>query len=275
MSVTVVTSFGPAQWEEYAKNFVDTYVRHWPNNHKLVCYYEHDEPAIKQGMSKPNVVFKDLYEVPNVEPFLARTSVDHFKGLFIGKDSGELKYNFRLDVNKFSRKCFAAYAAYVDILEEPRQGTERRLLVWADADIVTFADIPQVFINSLLPEEAALAYLGREHINTYPETGFWVIDVDHSQTNAFMQLLWNFYQSGAFPFLKEWHDCYVLEMTRRLTNIPCHNLSPENIQDLHVFIHSPMGTYMDHLKGPNRKTQGYSPEHPHYDEAGRASAGSA
>jgi len=89
----------------------------------------------------------------------------------------------------------------------------------------------------------------------YTETGFVGINTDHIANQYFMPLFYNAYFEGAFKYLGEFHDCYVLDFLRKALAVPIVNINP-NEQSNHPFQESELGKYMEHLKGPERKKAG-------------------
>jgi hypothetical protein len=269
MTTTVITSFSKDGWHEYGRRMVETFESYWPAEIKLICYYEFEPPVV----SFPNrIEWRDLMAIPHVEEFLSRTSTDQYKGFRADQDdSNKLVYQYRMDANKFSRKAFCWYDAWLKIYEAEKTDDQRRLLVWLDADTYTHNAIPSGFIEGLLPDGKGMAFLGREQIGMYPESGFVAWDCDAPGINTFFQLCWNMYAAGGFVFMREWHDCYAMELIKRLLATDAHNLSPE-VDDMHPFVFSQLGQYMDHLKGPKRKTAGRTIEHPYLGDADAVAA---
>lgn len=78
----------------------------------------------------------------------------------------------------------------------------------------------------------------------------------------FMRLYRNTYTTGAFRYLGEWHDCYVFDFARLASGLPTNNLADGlTVEQLnHPFVYAEIGKYADHLKGPERKEVGFSPE---------------
>jgi hypothetical protein len=103
-----------------------------------------------------------------------------------------------------------------------------------------------------------IAHLQREW--SYSETGFVAFNTTHDVHRSFIELFMAAYFNGAFKLLGEWHDCYVLDYTIKLLNVPRVNLNL-NEKSNHPFNDSVLGKFMDHMKGPERKQQGKSHAH--------------
>lgn len=132
---------------------------------------------------------------------------------------------------------------------------------WMDADIITHEDVPEDFLDGVLPDERFCCFLGRDnHPIGYTESGFLGFNADHALSDAFFTAYYDFILSGANFTNKGWHDCYAFDTIRRAS--PAHFF--ENLgaglnltNTAHVFVNSVLGKYMDHLKG-KRKEAGRS-----------------
>lgn len=211
----VITSFSLAGHGFYGKRFLETYHRHW--NLPLVVYSEDELPIPHRRLDDP----------------------DHVKF----RDRSDATPDYRFQAVRFSHKVFS-------ILDAAKAGG---LLVWLDADVVTFRDVPDDFIAGLLPKGKHIAYLGRDWMHS--ECGFVVYDCD--RLGAFFDEWRRLYTSGEIYALKEWHDSYVFDYLREKLKVPSENISGPGKRAHHPFINSPLGKYMDHLKG-NRKDSGRS-----------------
>lgn len=150
--------------------------------------------------------------------------------------------DYRFQSRKFSYKTFAILAA-----------KGRGKLIWLDADVNVFANVPKSFIDGLLPKGAYTAYLGRDDMHS--ECGFVIYDRDHPAHDRFMQSWRDLYTTGELFNLPEWHDSFVYDHLRTTLNVPSVNISV--VKAHHPFVNSPLGKYMDHYKG-NRKKRGRS-----------------
>lgn len=152
--------------------------------------------------------------------------------------------DYRFQARRFSRKVFA-------VLDAAKAGGR---LIWIDADTAAFKDIPKDFLAGLLPPGKHIAYLGREKMHS--ECGFVLYDCD--KLGEFFRKWRDLYVTGDIFDLPEWHDSYVFDHLRQKMKIPCENISGPGKRAHHPFINSPLGKYLDHMKG-NRKARGRSP----------------
>ena len=92
----------------------------------------------------------------------------------------------------------------------------------------------------------------------------------HPETKAFLDTWVDWFESGAFKSLHEWHDCTTLDATLRLflkdSRITARSLSGEYERDMHPMAKADISKYIDHCKGA-RKAAGVSPENKHREHA--------
>lgn len=244
--ISVVTSYSVAGWCEYGYRFVQTFRRYWPTDVTLLRYGEEE-----------NSQHVNLLAVPRCAEFLARyagqaevAGRQQVAGHPWKANAVTAGYNFRFDALKFARKVFA--------IEHAAEALGwRGKLFWVDADVTTFAPVPREMLERLLPDDAATCYLGRNG-GYHSECGFVGYNLEHPVTPAFIRVFANEYASGVFENLGEWHDSYVYDRVRERLGVPGYSI-PSSGRG-HVFAQSELGRYMDHLKGPERKALGFSPE---------------
>lgn len=239
-------------YRQYGRRFIENFIRHWPNDVTLYVYHEGSD-IIESNRVKPINLLKAL---PNCVDFINRWKNDHeacgrepnSPTRWRGKDV-QKGYNFRFDVVKFCRKVF--------VIEHAAWQIESGKMFWVDADTVTFADIPLSLLDRMLPEGADTSYLGRE--GSHSECGFIGYNLDQPLSLSLITLLSVTYAGEAVFAMAEWHDSYVYDRCReRLekSNDMVGHCIPSPKRG-HVFIHSELGRYMDHLKG-DRKAYGRS-----------------
>lgn len=160
--------------------------------------------------------------------------------------------DYRFDAARFAPKVFAfCHAAW----------NADDLVFWLDADIVIHEAVPIDFLRGLLPPGAYAGYFGRPGL--YTETGFHMVDARHPAHRSFLQELRAVYLDGTIFRLPQWHDCMAYDFVREQfeeAGVLFHNLSGIHRNDPHPMAKSEIGAYLDHLKGPNRKRAGFSPE---------------
>ena len=162
------------------------------------------------------------------------------------------KGSFLWDSVRFSHKTFCVDHALKTI--------DVDMVLWLDADTYTFADVPESFVRSTLPEDKMTCYLGRGGM--YPECGWVGYNKKHPKLMDFINAWTDLYTKDTIFKELEWHDSYVFwhltKIYRKEKNIKVNDIGRwKGVRGHHVFINSELGLYMDHMKG-NRKTKGSS-----------------
>jgi hypothetical protein len=252
----VVTSFSAKGYEQYGRRFMTSVQKHWPLDEIDLVVYREDKVEV------PGIDAGSVFEIEDI-PYYRKFVAKYRAPIVFGKDSciGKWKtkeidvgYNFRFDANKFCRKVFAIFDASLRFKE--------RRLFWVDSDVVALRPMPAEFLDELIPEGYQMCHLGRK--GTHSECGFVGYDLSNSDVRDFVTDFADTYVNGTVFDLPEWHDSFVFDVVRSRYRIKSNNLS--RALHGHVWITSPLATYMDHLKG-NRKGMGRSPELPGGDIA--------
>jgi hypothetical protein len=249
-SISVITTFPPNKWEQYAKNMLETFVEQWPSTINLKVYFEGTIPS--DAPQSNRIEWIDLLALnPDLVTFRDKHKDNPFaNGHKVGTNVTK-KGSFLWEAVRFSHKSFCVSHATLN--------SSTDLIIWLDADVVTHSAVPTEFVESLLPKDFFTAYLGRQKI--YPECGFVIYNTKHPKLKTFMDDWQKLYNDDLLFELDEYHDSFLFW---HLLNK--HDLVKDsfNISEghphrpgVHVFINSPLGKYMDHLKG-SRKKQGRS-----------------
>lgn len=244
MNITVITTFGPKQYDEYAKRMLETFVHYWPKSIRIIAYLDFEAPA-----SLPSAV-----EVRPFPAWFAPWRARHAGSAdACGRDKTRNRagrdYDFKRDCLRFSFKVGALTDAY-----------ETDLLIWMDADIITLesVDVPWL-LSASAPFPSWMSWINRKRL--YPECGFMVFDYADPNTQKFMKKLRDMYWSDEVFGLSETHDSYVIEyiVNNGKWPRPKHLNTGAGLDMHHPFPFITIGERLDHLKGP-RKSLGYSPE---------------
>ena len=232
---------------QYGKRMIETFDKYWPQSIKLQVYYEW-MPTNKTFSDR--VEWIDInYACPKLQEFKQRhNSNPHANGIKPGSDPNG-KYSYLWDAVKFAHKSYCVSHAALNANSD--------LVVWLDADVVTHSAIPEGFIESLLPKDHYCAYLGRQKI--YPECGFVIYDTRSVYNQQFMEDWQDMYRTDSLFNEIEYHDSYlfwILQKKYTARGMQSFNISEghPHIPGGHVFINSPLGAYMDHLKGTRKIT---------------------
>jgi hypothetical protein len=221
MKIKVITSYKPGTWTLYAKRSVESVVKNWPDGTAINIYHEGPQPETIEIMS-PRVKWIDLHEVqPELVKFKQRHKDDpvacgeleEIEGgvrrpkAFNGSDKNKGTYLF--DSVRFSNKIFCVTHSIKTSIEKNYD-----YVIWLDADTYTFRPMPRQFLESLIPQDTMLTYLGRENPEKndggkYPECGFVGYNLQNSKILDFANDLEKIYTSDEVFQLLEWHDSYV------------------------------------------------------------------
>ena len=219
-----VPTFPPDHWELYAKRFLETYVKHW---HVPIWVYHEGPPP---PLAHPLVHYAPL-------------DGDQDRRRFLEAHKDKSSQDYRLNAVKFCHKVFA--------LTDSRRVQENPLIdwIWLDADIETYADVDEAWLEGLCPIDRVGAYLGRQDWH-HSECGLMMFRGDAGK--LFLSEFRRQYTSGKMFDLPEWHDSYIFDDLRKKVGGNWADLSV-GIPGMHVWDDCILGTRMRHLKGPLRK----------------------
>jgi hypothetical protein len=256
---SAVTTCNRSGYEQYGRDMIASFDRHWPANVVLHVYVEDFEP----DRSSPRVVYHDLLaECPGLVAFKRRHASSPLahgrtkrKRLKIALDWSKPKVKvrridwglgYRWNAVRFSHKTFAIFHAARTV------GTDG--LFWLDADIRVFADVPEGFLEAMMPEACLLSYLARPK---FSECGFVGYNLRHPAIANFIAAYEAMYAKDRVFALAEFHDSFVFDVVRRrYERRGCKTYDiGEGIgtRSGHVFVNSPLGMYMDHMKGERKE----------------------
>lgn len=251
MATTVVTGWHPPGYREYAHTFVETFHRHWPADVNLLAYTE--EPA-----HMPRGECRSLWDIEGAREFYERNKVipahcgraptRHWRAKDVARLANGVPA-YRWDAVRFFKQLIIPEHASRDL---PDGDT----LVWLDADVVTFADVPENFVEKMLGS-ADLCYLGR---GKGSEIGFWAVRLNN-RSREFLRDISSMYLDDRAFALSQWDSAFVWDHARKAASgLASKDLTPGGRE--HVWMECvPLYSVCDHLKG-GRKAKGYSPEHP-------------
>ena len=248
MNIEVFTTFHEQGWKRYAERMVKTFDKFWPDDIKLTLYCEKFQPFIESN----RIIIKDIFEVcPAIKLYLKQYNTPKANG--IRNDKRDFKY----DAIKFCYKVFAQCNMI--------RNSKADKIIFIDADTLTFDKPPIEKLDKLLPNNKLCAYIGRPNNKRLPfaETGFIMYNLKHPNIQEFADVFENLYSSGKLFDLEYQIDCFVFDTARNETenkyNVSSIDITGEfGLGKKHPFINSILGTFMDHLKGDNRKTLGKS-----------------
>ncbi len=252
MRIVVCSGFSPAGYQQYGKEFLSSFDRFWPKEVELLVYCEEEVEVPRNGFMKLSSCWgvDDFIRKYNDNPEAnGRKQTDR---TINWKPKDTMKgYSYKYDAVKFSRQCFIPEHASFEA-----QLLDDDILVWLDADVMTFKKVPERFIQSLLGDND-LCYLGRT--NNHSEIGFWAVKMGR-YTRKFLRTFAHVYRSSDVFNFDEWHSAFIFDKCKEAVapNLKIKNLTPNGSG--HVWFQSPLAQFTDHLKGNARKNLGRSSE---------------
>ena len=218
MRYQFVTSMSRQGYEEYGRNFLDSYAEHV--THPLVVFSE-------DPLEDDRFPFRDLNQDEDLSKFLGSCPYPESP-------------HYQWQAGKFARKIFAITA------EMPYADWR----IWIDADVVVEKPLDEPFMACACPDDFTGSYLGRKDWHT-SECGFVAYNMAERGWD-FLQEFRKLYTSGEIFDHLEWHDSYLFDRVRERRDDRWLNLS-EGVPGMHVWDDCILGQYMKHFKGPLRK----------------------
>ena len=245
--IAVVTSCSLKGWEQYAKHCIPSLLQYWPSD---VTIHLVSEDILPLGnlpvLAKGRLTTWSLNSSLHDRAFREKYKYDQRAR---GRQRG---YSYLMDAWKFSKKVFAIDLVAINLA--------RGRLIWLDADVQTFKEIPRELLIKLCPDNCHVSFLARKKMHS--ECGFVGYNLNSPETFRFIGNFARCYSSGDVFNLKEWHDSYVFDWLRRNTfSVNGYEIAHTN--GAHPFNYSELGEYMDHWKG-NRKQHQHSRDHPRF-----------
>lgn len=259
-TVTVTTTWAPKQWNAYARRCVEGISEYWPTHYKKLLYPDDDT----QRVFVENSQYFTLKDNSIHQAFINKHKVDI--------SQHEIKKNWSgwrdpMDAVRFSFCVFNQIDAFAKCTTD--------ILVFIDADVITFDHIPDGWIQDLMCGKD-VTYIGRK--NKFSETGFIAYDLSNANMKTFFKRWTEQYTKDLVFNLDNWGDADTFDEVRsNMVNeglITDNNINDGRFHGLsggkHPFINSELGRYMDHLKGEikfkrsSKDELKYNWEHPYW-----------
>ena len=246
---TAVTTFNQKGLDEYARRFINSFAINMPI--QLMAYAEDCTPEPTN-----NVEWFDLAkESPELVAFKTKWANEPKANGDVTNDPVRSKRRdagkgFKWDAVRFSHKIYSILAA--------AKRTDADVLIWMDADTVCHSPMPIEFLDTFIPEDKDICFLGRK--DKFSECGFYSMNLRSNAVQVFLkrfQWMYDDAENGIFQ-QDEWHDSFIFDIVRRHTVLNELDWSSNLITgEGHPFINTDLGKYLDHLKG-KRKEYGKS-----------------
>lgn len=199
----VITTFGKTGYSLYGRNFIESFLTHWPENIKLTVYKEDwDEDKIN-----PRIEYLDIDDqIPEVNGFRDHCSREISELEKYDRNSKRINW-----YNKAIRWSFKSLVIWKEL-----QRKDSQYIVWLDGDVTTLQR-PKEDIAELLLKGSAFASQ-MEHVKGMPhcETGIAVFDCSHDQCLSIVDRLREGYiDNKVLTLEKPWDGFWFAEMVKR------------------------------------------------------------
>ena len=265
MKIKIITSYKPGTWDSYSKRGIDSMVKHLPKEVDITVYCEEPKPNYESNRITwidLNTAEPELFKFKNKhknDPVACGETTPIERGVRRLPEAGNVdrgKGSFLWDAVRFSNKVFCVVNAI-------RNSPDYDYVVWVDADTYTFRPMPIDFLESLLPINTMVTYLGRQRFELndggkYPECGFVGYNLRHPEIQNFVNEWEQLYVTDNVFKLLEWHDSFIFwhlsKKFKEEKNIEVNDIGyAKGVKGHHVFVNSELGLYMDHMKGKRKK----------------------
>ena len=164
---TVITSFNVEGYKRYGKHFVDSWLKFWSSNIRLVVYYEGESEDFEmvEGVS-----WHPIESVEFLMDYLDNLRFPIMQGI-VGSH-----YDINFDA-RMGRKTF------MQVHAARKYGGK---VFWIDADCETKRPVPESFLDDCLPDDKLCCYLGRDGWY-FTESGFIGFNADHPLASKFFK----------------------------------------------------------------------------------------
>jgi len=232
--LTVVTTFGPPQWEAYAERSIPSWFRHLP--HDTIFHFHTDQSfaPVQDGRVTYFGDTDDKRDFIQRNDAIGRRAPDHFHP--VGKRW-----------NGYHHKVFAQYESW--------KICTTRWMLFLDADVAVLRDFSTDVLANWLAGRFC-GYIGRDPLLT--ETGFLAYDLACADSDRFFQPFVELYTRDLLFELDSWDDCGAFDHVRKTCGLPFENLSGQYATFVDPIAVGKVGAYFDHWISGKSKRQGFS-----------------
>ena len=265
--IDLVTSMNKKLYDTYGKHNLKTFNQNLSDELRLNIFFEGEIPEDFDFNSNKIIFHKfsskewDIFY--NKFGFLQEANGMKFTRSYKEDNSFTLSIrgpDYRWEAVKFSFKIFSVRLA--SLLPEISNN-----FCWIDADTICLKKITPENLSEFMPRKNELmTFIGRDkYPEDFPhmEAGFLGFNRTHPQFDKFMTTLVSMYMTGDIFMYEQWHDSFLWDRAVdifTIMDVKFRCLSGEYKSYEHPFVYTRLGELFDHLKGPDRKEQGYSSE---------------
>lgn len=227
---TVITTFSQDGYELYGKRMIDTWLKYWPDNYRLVVYTEGYN--LKQKNSKLSAI--DINVVcPDLQTFK-----DNSEKLLLQKNK---KHNNR--IKKTVKWCHKVYAMSHAIKNNTGY------LIFLDGDTRTIKPVVNNLAKELVKNYLFAVHFEHLKQGLHFETGLVVFNLDHDNATWLADKLVDVYNSlDIYNMNKTWDGFLFAELYKNY-KLPVKDLSEGKPG---VFVHPLVKGYIVHDVGPKK-----------------------
>ena len=227
VNIQVITSFDQAYYDKIGRACVETWLQHWPSNLELTCYVEE-------------------FKLPDQ----ARIHQIEFSELGDGHCAFQ-QTKFKDRVKTFAKKAYS-------VMHAMEHSTADRI-IWIDADVLTTADIPLAFIESLCLDTTLATYMQVYHekedrVWISAETGIFVLNTQHPEFASFARRYRQYYDEHLTENLRRFYDGEVFGAVANEFKPYVRDLCADFVKKYKTPLrHTILGPYLNHYKSKGNK----------------------
>ena len=243
---TVTTTWGQKHWDIYAKRCIESIINNWPSEVKKIFYPD----DITQQIDTENCFYHNLKNnQPELQEFIDRNNNNKLIKERMDKPK---RSAFEYDAVRFSYKVYCMLDA--------AERCETDVLVFIDADTVTYKPIPIEWLEHIAPANKFSTFLGRPK-KGFSETGFITFNLALKESKKFFARWREYYTKDLWQNLQGFTDSFTYDAARLDTTDRSLDNDLNDGRYLgyrgskHPFVNSELGDYMDHLKGTRKDIQ--------------------
>jgi len=239
MKIVAVTTQNKQYYDKLGKESIDSFVKYWPKTVELHVFAEDFKIE-----NHDNVIYHSFDELDQ--------EFHNFQ---------ETEYKKRIKI--FSMKAFS-WLKMCDTFDADR-------IIWVDSDVITYNYIPVEFLTDLCDNDTLATFMAviYDHKKTKEgiikidpllcgETGFYVINKNHSEFKNFTNRYREYYVTGEGEKLRRFYDgdvfgSVVTEFQNKGTKFRDLGDKKHNT----VFKFTILSEFMTHFKGKVKKAEGF------------------
>lgn len=236
----IMTTASKRGYEKFGRRFLQEVLEYIPEDIDMHIFYDDWKPEIENE----RFYYHDISEIKRLKTFIETHASDAEKCGIFEKD-GVPTRNYRFDAVSF---CNVVYP--LQIIAKMK---EYDWVIRLDPDQKFIKPLSREVLEEKLNHIYVAAYLGRKDW-PHSETGFVAYNLKNEGDRLINRMV-EMYDDGSIFTLEGYTDCDVFDAVRKNFEKDGRkflNIS-EDVPGMHVWPHTWLGEYMEHLKGPAAK----------------------